>query len=350
MNVIGLKKSLNVFLSNEIKFYNTLQCSEKLYKYYEIKMTKYDFSKEELLKIFYFNRFFSIIYHSEIKNKIIKEIPLNENKFFISAIEDVYINKIWKNISNNDIESLFKNLHFFLDYGNYRKTFIDKLYRNYLKNFKEIKNEKFHVEFIKIFVMQDLINICEEKCILNIIKNIDKKPNLTRTEFFILHHFWKKLNSNINNKNEKIEINFNINRNPINHIAENFLNITKTQTNIKRYLQHLKIDFKEEFQEDGFSYDYYLPSLNTVLEFDGPLHFYPLQSQYLDKFKFRFKVIDEIYKRRIVYIPYFEWMKLDTESFSLEYLRKIIYKKWDFNDTNCFKESYDITNIERKFI
>lgn len=181
------------------------------------------------------------------------------------------------------------------------------------------------------------------------IFDIAEKNRLSRLEFFLLFHFHEKYKNNESFNIKRLK--YNINRNPlISDKDELILTITKTQINIKKYLNKLKLKYIEEFQEDGFSYDYFLPDFNIVLEFDGPVHFYPLQSQYLDWHKFRYRMINDLFKRRVVYIPYFEWMQLETENFNLEYLKKLIFLNWDYKETNCFKESYDISNIQRKFM
>jgi len=342
MNTNSLKKALKNFLSNEIKIYNSLKSTEKFLKFYEIKITKYEFSKEELLRIFYFNRFFSLIFCKELKNKTIDKLPLNENKEFISSIEDFYLNKLFIDLKNSN-KNVKNNLEFFNLYGNYRKSLVLKLYNKYLENFNEIQNYNTHLDFLRIFMIQNLDNNWEEHFI-NIIYSINDKTLLNKTEFFLLFHFSEKLKFKNN-----ITIKYDLNRRPKIDIKDEFLMTTKTQTNIKKYLKILNIEFLEEYTEDGFAYDYYLPKLNIVLEFDGPIHFYPLQIQFLDWNKFRYKMINDLFKRRVVYIPYFEWMKLETENFSLEYLKNIIYNHWDYNNTNCFRESYDYTNIQRKF-
>lgn len=342
MNSNSLRKALNIYLSKEIEIFKNLNSTDKFLKFYEIKMTKYKFSKDELLKIFYFNRFFSIIFQNDTKSIPSNEIPLNENKLFISNIEDIYINNIFDKLKMKELGEVYKDLDFFLHFGSYRKSIVYKLFDKYIENFNNINDFRGHLLMLKIFLIQDINNGWENK-VLEIIKIIDKKPFLDKTEFFLLYHFSEKF------KNDKlINFNFHMGRNPVTEKDDK--NITKTQSNIKKLFEVMKIEYIEEYQADGYSYDYYLPKLNIVLEFDGPLHFFPLQAQFIDNYKFRYRMINDLFQKRVVYIPYYEWMKMETDSFTLEYLKKIIYNKWDYKDTNCFRESYDISNIGRKFL
>jgi len=164
-------------------------------------------------------------------------------------------------------------------------------------------------------------------------------------EYFLLFHFHKKF------KNEKYyQVDFNESRKTDQQNNDNKIyDITQTQSKIGRYLKEINIEFLIEWDEDGYSYDYYLPLYNTVLEYDGPVHFYHFQTQFLEKFQFRYRMIDELYKRRIVYIPYFEWAKLDIDSFNHNYLRKIIFSKSDYKMSKCFIENYDLNSIDRKY-
>lgn len=346
MNLNILKKSLKNYLSTEITIYNQLKSNDEFLTFYSLQIKNNNMDKDNLLKLFYFNRFFSLIFQDEIKSKIINDKPLNEDKNFINNVEDLFTNQIFFEISENKI--LYKYLDFFSHYGSFRKSLLYKLLEKYKEKYNIITNKNFQSQLMKLFMIQNFNHNWEEYFHQNIF-DIAEKNRLSRLEFFLLFHFHEKYKNNESFNIKRLK--YNINRNPlISDKDELILTITKTQINIKKYLNKLKLKYIEEFQEDGFSYDYFLPDFNIVLEFDGPVHFYPLQSQYLDWHKFRYRMINDLFKRRVVYIPYFEWMQLETENFNLEYLKKLIFLNWDYKETNCFKESYDISNIQRKFM
>ena len=332
MNINILKKTLSIYLVNEINIFNKLNHNtDKFFLFYEDQIANSDICTDNLLQLFYFNRFYSLIYQEQLKNKSITSTPLNQDKVFIYKIEDLYINKIFSEIKKGK----FLKFDYFENFGNFRKSFLLKFHNNYLINFKHIPLQQ-HIEFMKIFMIQNLDTNWETNC-KEIFNILDAKKVLNKKEFFLLFNFSKKFS-----------IEFDMNRNPK---RDNYdIEKTKTQINIKKYLEILNIDYLEEYQEDGFSYDYFLPKFNKILEFDGPCHFYPLQTQFKDSHKFRYRMVDQAFKRKIVYVPYFEWMKLEIESFSIEYLKKLIFLKWDIFDTNCFRESYDSNNILRKFV
>lgn len=344
MNFNGLKKSLNLFLENEIRIF-TDRCGKnngEFVNYYSTKIFKKNLDKEEILRLFYFNRFFSLIFDKEIKSKNFDSIPLNKDNRIINSIEDLTIEKYFHDLKKKNFSELYPINLFFEEFGNYRNSFITKFHNSYINNFKEITEINTHLDIMTILMKCEYKGEWENKC-FDLIKIFDKSEKLNKKQFFLLFHFHDKFKE----KENYYQIDFHLSRNPI---VDNNITETKTQLVIGRYLNDMGIEYLSEWQEDGFSYDYYLPDYNIVLEYDGPVHYYPLQTQYLEKYKFRFRMINDLFQRKIVYIPYFEWSKLEIDSFCEVYLRKILFSQSDYKESNCFKENYDLNNVDRILI
>lgn len=340
MNLFSLKKNLMNYLSDEIKIYSNI-CSmnnKEFQKYFLNLIDQRALTNENLIKLFYFNRFFSLIYEKEIKSKVFKSIPLNQ--------ENSIINEIENHLLNSFLEEKCKDLNilnkYFITCGKYRKSFLKKFHDYYIQRFSKISDCSIHQKIMETLMICDFEGEWEKKC-FEIIKEIEKNNILTRQEFFLLFHYFEKFKDL-----EYFKVDFHLSRQPKNKDFNT--TETKTQNNIKFYLKEMNIEFIEEFQQDGYSYDFYIPKYNTVLEYDGPIHFYPLQTQYLEKDKFRFRMINKLYKRKLVYVPYFEWSKIEIDSFARVFLRKIIFQDSAYQNSNCFRENYYLNKIDRILI
>jgi very-short-patch-repair endonuclease len=122
---------------------------------------------------------------------------------------------------------------------------------------------------------------------------------------------------------------------------------TKTENKIGDYLKLLKYDIIEQFQIDNYTVDYFIKDKNLIVEYFGPVHFYPLQTQIDQMSKFRLKYLNNK-GFNVVVIPHFEFERCSTDTRALNYLQKLINKWVDFSDIGnnaLFYENYDMFKL-----
>lgn len=97
---------------------------------------------------------------------------------------------------------------------------------------------------------------------------------------------------------------------------------SKGETKVKQYLESKEITFVQEYTFDGckhqrkLPFDFYLPDLNTCIEYDGEFHFNtrrtplndPSLQQKRDAIKTKFCKDNNI---KLIRIPYYEFKKID---------------------------------------
>ena len=86
-----------------------------------------------------------------------------------------------------------------------------------------------------------------------------------------------------------------------------------------------------------------------IVEADGPDHFFPLQSQLKNKYKFRYTYLQTFYKKKIVSIPYFEWNRQDNQYLANQLLHKLIYSDYSIFDSELFNCNFDLLKPIWKF-
>ena len=120
----------------------------------------------------------------------------------------------------------------------------------------------------------------------------------------------------------------------------NFINISQTQTKIFNYLNLFGYQAQEEVKFDNYSVDIYLPKQNIAIEFCGPYHFYPYQSQLTEKDKYRHKYITNKFNIEILYIPIFEYRLLLTDIHFESYFKFKIEQPDKLRNEKLFKEMF----------
>jgi hypothetical protein len=292
---------------------------------------------DQILQLFYLEKFFPVFYN----NQIIFNSSLQEN------ISDIYLD-IEKNLIENYVSPKkgIDNIHpFLVNFGNSKKNILNNLYIKYCT----LEDENVIIKVSKVFLINDYKeNNWEEICLHKLnIKKMDIKSN--SLNFKLLQHLKKYIQEqNIltsENKNKKNILSM------IESLPEFFEFSTKkfseptsttSQEKISKTLDSLNINFSREFSRDGYVYDYFLPDLNIVLEYDGPDHFYPLQTQLKEKYKFRHKNITENTKSKVIIIPYYEYLRNDTQDAFKSYLKKMLFKDTDFSKGSLFIENFDM--------
>jgi len=113
-------------------------------------------------------------------------------------------------------------------------------------------------------------------------------------------------------------------------------NISKGEIKIKKYLDILNINYKQQYnittktpKGGTTSFDFYLEEINTAIEYDGRQHFEPIKywgglkkfndQQETDKFKNEYCINNNI---KLIRIPYYEFNNINEEK-----LKNKIYDK-----------------------
>jgi hypothetical protein len=311
-------QKLNKFLGDIVVQYNKSHNFNDFLKFSTNQITTPN-NPDEILKYFYFNKFYEIL---QSNNIITNTNKLNEN--YISELE----NTVLKGFVNYNL-TMF---NFLKMYGNFDKNLLKKLfsiYRNGLDD-KALFFQTSKIFWINAYKDENWESLCKN--------NLD--ANYTDTDF--IDPLSQKLIRHVNKNEDKY-----------NFKTKDFMNFTprnkKTQAKIKNTLVKFGIKYEEEYKRDGYKYDYYLPELNAVLEYDGPDHFYPLQTQLNETNKFRYKNIYENFKCKLISIPFFEFMRYDTTELTEAYLKQVIYKDYDLFSTPLFEENYDLFKNMRKY-
>ena len=128
------------------------------------------------------------------------------------------------------------------------------------------------------------------------------------------------------------------------------LTSTQTQGKIIKTLKAMKIKYIEEFKIDGFYIDFYLPELKIALEYNGPDHYYPLQTQLNEKTKYRYYQINNYDQIKVVFIHYWEWNRLDNDHVTLNYLKKLLFDNYSIVNGPLFYENFDTLKVIKTLI
>lgn len=104
--------------------------------------------------------------------------------------------------------------------------------------------------------------------------------------------------------------------------------VSKGEREIARYLESLGIEFVREKKFDGLvgrsnrplRFDFYIESINVIIEYDGEHHFKPVNKGWKAKYAYERtaindKIKDEFIKDRgigILRIPYYEFDKIKS--------------------------------------
>ncbi len=271
-------------------------------------------------KLFYFQNFFPIF-------QIIEPLTSKE---LIPAYN--------KNIESLLIKHLHKNeiTQFFYNYGNINKTLLKRLYSNF-----HLCNQS---DFIKISQIFYLNNFAEyetgqspwEDIAINFFHkfSIDQTYIEARAKNNLI--FFKLL-MHLNEFRPFIDQNI-IKEVKCNQDQE--ATISKTEQNLKDILQVLNIQFISNYEKYYQQFDYYLPDLDLYLEFLGPDHFYPLQTQLKEKSKNKY-LYNLKAGRKIIIIPYWEYSRYDHIDATSNYIRKLIYEDFDLTKGPLFRENFD---------
>lgn len=327
-----------IFKFNTSNFKDFLNFSKTVFKQKE--------HNQDILKLYYFGKFYPILKRNEIIS-FTKDKELNPN--FLTEIDNELLN-----VSNNNKISYKenKNIYFHLkNFGNYRENILNKIFENY----ETLDNQSF-LMISKIFLLNDYKeNDWEIKCMDRIQEVVNFKfQNGQRVDSLtlkLLEHFERKiLVENIHsNHNNKIGNLINQIKSSISTHNED-IDTTKTQKSLEMHFAHMKLNYKVEFFRDYYRYDYYLPEENIVIEYDGPDHFYPLQTQLTENSKFKYRNIFAKFGSKIVIIPHFEYSRYDSPDLSAFFLKNLIFKNYDIFMTPLFHENFNYFKPMRKLL
>jgi hypothetical protein len=311
---------MKAYLKDIILKYNTSNFPDFLnYSKSLLKQNQYN---DDILKIFYFEKFYPILKKNEVisftKNNLL-------DKNYINEIDNEIIN-----LSTNNKLNQNKFLYIQLKkFGNFRKSILNSIFQKY-----ETTDNQTFLMLSKIFLINSYTsNSWEMKCLLRMedIIKLDKIDTLT---FKLLEHLNKK------GGEKKIDLDKIINENRILSVGDE-VDTTKTQKSLEIHLNQMKLNYKTEFNRDFYRYDYFLPEENCVIEYDGPDHFYPLQTQLNENSKFKYKNIKEKFSSRIVIVPHFEYSRYDSPELAFFFLKKLIFKNSDIFNTALFHENFN---------
>lgn len=121
---------------------------------------------------------------------------------------------------------------------------------------------------------------------------------------------------------------------------------TQSQMSFASTLDEMGIRYRKEYSRDNYVYDFYLDDYNIVLEYDGPIHFYPLQTQLRETDKFRIRNIMRKYGSKVIKIPFFESSKFDDKKNA--YLEMTIKNPVDLFNSPLFEVNFDMMKRLRK--
>jgi very-short-patch-repair endonuclease len=125
------------------------------------------------------------------------------------------------------------------------------------------------------------------------------------------------------------------------------IQITKTENKLGIYLRNLKLDPLEQYKIDTYSVDYYIKESNLIIEYFGPKHFYPLQTQIDQMSKFRLKYLSRKGYRFII-VPHFFFERYTNDTRVLSYLETLLKKPYDYDlltGSVFYQENYDMFKL-----
>ena len=263
-------------------------------------------------------------------------------------------------------------------YGNSRPKILDKLYTSYLNdtlqnnlffqisrillvnghnstsstknsNLLSLNNKKLSQEAQSIDLSWE--NKCLEKLTPLITTNKNKLAEIPNLPIF--PHLIRHVNLTLGFPLDKTECSncisemLKIIKTRPSHKTQKDLLSSQTQGKIIKTLNIMKIKYIEEYEIDGYFIDFFLPDLNIGLEYNGPNHYYPLQTQFNEKTKFRYKQIVGFSNIKLIFINYWEWQRIDNDHLTVNYLKKLLYDNYKIEDGPLFYENFDTLKVLR---
>jgi very-short-patch-repair endonuclease len=261
-------------------------------------------SSENILKYFYFYKYY-------LRDS-------NESENALNILEDILIKQ---RLENREI------CFFYFDYGSLCPRALDSIYKLYHNQSQTQKN---FITMTRILMYNDCTD-WEERC-------------FDRFHLFENHPFEYRVSRLINHKfgEEKIKLAFN------NKYFKPEISTSQViHTNL--ISNELGLHCEKETRFHDYVIDIYIPSLETVVETDGPDHFYPLQSQFKNRNKFRYKYLHTFFKKKLVSLPYFEICRQDNDYLLGQWIYKLIYSEYDLFESELFKTNFDLLKPIWKF-
>lgn len=287
-----LKSKLKIYLKDHLNLYYKSNSNMTNFLKQDVLSLKNENSIEHLsptidnlIRLSYFQKYYNLIIDDKSQNELSKEKPELLN----------YLYNIF--ISKNYLDDYY---NFLIRYGQSNIPLLLTIYEDYYKTL--VKGDK---------ITPDRISI--EKAFL--INNMRK---------FVL-------------PNESI-IHFSHYAYALNNI--DFINISQTQGKVLNYLNLFGYETQQEVKFDNYSVDIYLPKQKIAIEFCGPYHFYPYQSQLIEKDKYRHRYITSKFNLEILYIPIFEYKLLLTDMHFESYFKYKIEQTDKLRNENLFKEIF----------
>lgn len=332
------RDKLTKYLKELLKVYNNNPFSE--FRKFAVDSVTQPKDPQEILKFYYFDKYFDFLY--ETKRVLDKKKMEPE---LIKELNSIVTREYARNTI--DRSHNLNYYQFLMRYGRSDKNnILNSIFNEYYQSNK-VDNQSLILSTSKIFLINSFTDknwqsICREKLK---IKNLPLNDGIIDK---LVKHVYSA--DNVDSKETMSE-----------EVAElqiasdlekrDDITTTKTQMKIKKFLDILGVKYIEEFRHKQYTYDYFLPDLNAILEFHGPDHFYPLQTQLDEKNKFRMINIRENFSGKIIVIPFFEFMRFDTDQTTLSYLRNVIFKNYDLFEENSllFKENFDLFGQIRKY-
>lgn len=277
-------------------------------------------NQSQIMELIYFSKY------SHVLKMKVKQIDRKKNLSMYSLIQ--------KNILMNLVNKAENNLYLNIILKDYGGLFDENFYRDYIKNFNPSSNFQDLKDFIKICYLNNQTNIDFNELIITFNKN-HIQNNKYSTDF-LLSKILKILLKETKIQKETFDIFEHKTLKENDYIPTS----SQTQTKLQKYFNTFNIKFIEEYIIEDYISDYYLPEHKILIEYLGPHHFYPLQSQLTQKDKFRHFYLKTVGNKDIIQIPYFEWERLSNDKMVFEYLDKRIKNKEDITN-KMMKENFN---------
>ncbi len=309
--------NLKLYLSDIFLKYNQLSFPLFMDQCEHIILTQ---NQSSIIKLFYFEKFFSVFQLIE---------PLTDKSLmpaYTKNIENILI----KNLQSKEVTKFFNR------YGNINKTLLKRLYLNFPSSSRADFIKISQIFYLNKFDQYEEGQTCWEDISIDLFENFSIDSSFI--EAYAKNNFiFFKLISHLNefrpflNLNIIREIKFN---------QDSDSDISKTEKNFKDILQVLKIDYMANYNNFAQQFDYFLPKLDLFLEFHGPDHFYPLQTQMDEKSKNKY-LYNLKEGRKLIIVPYWEYSRYDHIDVTSNYIRKLIFEDRDITQGPLFKENFD---------
>jgi hypothetical protein len=330
-------KRISVYLEKLIQLNNSLP-KEEFIKVSE-NVIKYN-DANDIIKLFYFSKFYNILpilkEHNEGEYFSFKS---NDHEGYICKIEDFLVKDYF------DSSDTKKNdqINFLRKYSNISDRILNKLYTYFLHGIQNLTQHKI-LEIGKIFLINDYSENEWENFLLSKlnVEQVLKNSKSNNLNIKLMNHLNERVG--FNNEKDKESLNDMNEDLFISQVSGtgNDVILTKTQTNIGNFLSNLGYNFIPEYFREGYTHDYYLPDKDTVIEYDGPTHFYPLQTQLNEESKFRYKTIYTNTNSKIVSIPYFELQRYEAADRTEQFIERKISGNLNIFKSPLFEENYDM--------